>query len=177
MKRKRVLLHVLFSSRFISFELVMDGVVNATNTWTNSLDEWLAINEPFLPTQSTEAFFAMFVAGVVVIYVSHLVATIYMLLKLWKQRKVFLGVSSGLKKIRVSIKFLLIFPLLFTLVKSLSIIFTSFCIISIYTTARLRITRASMISMGMALGLLTTYDGLGKEFFSLDQYEEMYASI
>ena len=64
-------------------------VVNTTTSWVNELDTWLGIDEPYLPTQSTEAFFSMFIAGVIVIYISHLIATIYMLLKLWKQRNLF----------------------------------------------------------------------------------------
>ena len=57
---------------------------------------------------------------------------------------------------------LVILPLTFSVIRAMMNIASSYIILNIFTLAKLRVTKASMISMGFAQGLLNSHDALGK---------------
>ena len=58
-------------------------------------------------------------------------------------------------------------PIFFTVFRSIPIIASSLIITQVFVYASVRMTRASMISIGLAQGILDTYSAVGKEINDL----------
>lgn len=107
----------------------------------------------------------MIVSCSVVIYICHVAACIYMVVrttKLWRTYSPYRFIFYSM----------IILPLTFSLIRAMMNIASSYIILNIFTLAKLRVTKASMISMGFAQGLLNSHDALGKNIALLGDEDD-----
>ena len=80
--------------------------------------------------------------------------------------------QSFIKRLRnLTITMVLTMPLLFTIVRAIPILVSSLIVTHLFYQAQVRITRASMISIGLAQGILDSYSSIGKDITLLSSDE------
>jgi hypothetical protein len=76
--------------------------------------------------------------------------------------------KSFMKRLRnLTIPMVILLPVICTIVRALPIFVSSLIVTQVFIQAHVRITRASIISIGLAQGILDSYSSIGKEILSL----------
>ena len=75
--------------------------------------------------------------------------------------------KSFIQRLRnLVISMIFILPIIFTIIRAPAVLVSSLIVTELFLQAQVRITRASIISIGLAQGILDSYQSIGKEISS-----------